>query len=198
MRSALAAVLVAATGLLACDQDEKSQSPIAQVLTAIVRDAADDVPPDPEDPDELPVVYVISGTDEDLPTTAQAAVANAVNGEIDVRFADSRDEALDDSEPGVPVRDDGVLVAVGNLRDHFKDEDVDSVEVLIEVYRTENQFSRRTLTFAPSGEVWSVTSSSVIEELDVPPTTEPPEDTDVEEGGRTEDDLGSEAEPGDA
>lgn len=181
IRSAVAAVLVAATGLLACDRDEKSQSPIAQVLTAIVRDAAGDLPPD-EDPDALPVVYVISGTDEALPATAQAAVANALNGEIDVRFADTRDEALDDSEPGVPVRDGGALVAVGNLRDYFEDENVHRVDIAIEVYRTETQFSLRTLTFAASRDVWSVTSTSVTEELDVPPTTEPPDDPDAEDG----------------
>ncbi len=193
MRSALAIGLVAGVGLLACDRDEKSQSPIAQVLTGIVRDAAGDLPPD-EDEDALPVVYVISGTDEDVPTTAQAAVASALNGEIDVRFADSRDEALDDSELGVPVRDGGVLVAVGNLRDHFADESVDQVEVPIEVYRTETQFSLRTLTFAASGDVWSLRSSSVTEERDVPPTTEPPEDTEAEDGAPSD----SEGDPGDA
>lgn len=178
--------VVLAMVLLACDSDEKSQSPIAQVLTAIVRDAAGDLPPD-EDPDSIPVVYVISGTDEGLPTTAQAAVANSLNDEIDVRFADTRAEALDESEPGAPVREQGGLVAVGNLRDQF-DDDANRVEVPIEVYRSETQFSRRTLTFSASGEVWSVTSSSVLEELDVPPTTEPPEE---EEDGDEDDEDGA-------
>lgn len=176
--------LVLAMAMLACDADEKSQSPIAQVLTAIVRSAADELPPR-EDPEELPVVYVISGTEQGLPATAQAAVANVLNGEIDVRFADGRAEALDDSEPGAPVRDDGGLVIVGDLRSQFED-DPDEVEVVVELYRSETQFSRRRFTFSGSGDAWSATSSSLLEELDVAPTTEPPpEDTDgeTEDGG---------------
>jgi hypothetical protein len=180
VRCRLLAALSLATVLLACDADEKSQSPIAQVLTAIVRDAADQLPPG-DDPEDLPVVYVISGTDASLPSTAQAAVANAVNGEIDVRFADGRDEAVDDSKPGVPVRDQGGLVAVGHLSEEEL-ENGEPVEIDVELYRSEGQFSWRRLTFASSSDgTWSVTTSSVLEELDVPPTTEGDEDAGDEE-----------------
>lgn len=170
--------------LLACDTDEKSQSPIAQVLTGIVRQAAGDLPPR-EDPEELPVVYVISGTEHSLPATAQAAVANAVNGDVDVRFADGRDEALDDSRPGLPVRDQGGLVIVGDLEGEFEG-DPQRVDVTVELYRSQSQFSRRVLTFSAGREAWSVTSSSLLEELDVPPTIEPSsDDEDGEDGDGT-------------
>ena len=164
---ALAAVALA-VGATACDRDEESQSADVQMLVAVVRDAAEQAPPR-EDPDELPVVYVVSSADEGIEPKVQASVANTLNGEIDVRFADARSEAVDDEQPGQPVRDHGCLVQMGELPT-----DIDPVDVEVEFYRSETEFSVRVLTFSESGDAWSMTSSSVLEELDVPPTTAPP------------------------
>lgn len=172
---ALVALVTTLAGV-ACDRDEESQSPEAQVLIAIVRDAAAEQPAGDESED-LPVVYVVSATDEGLSAQVQATVANAVNKEVDVRFADARSEALDTERPGSPVRDEGRLVAVGDLT-----EDVDPRDVFVEIYQSETQFSLRTMTFSSSGEVWSVTSSSVLEEEDVAPTTPSDEDEEGADG----------------
>ena len=133
---ALAAVALA-VGATACDRDEESQSPDAQVLVAVVRDAAEQAPPR-EDPDELPVVYVVSSADDGVEPKVQAAVANTLNGEIDVRFADARREAVDDEQPGQPVRDDGCLVRWARWPT-----DADPVDVEVEFYRSETEFSVR-------------------------------------------------------
>jgi hypothetical protein len=159
----------------ACSSDGEAHSPSTQILISVVRDAAHELPPG-DDPEELPIVYVVSSTDEKFPADVQAAVASAVNGEVVVRFADARSEAIDPEAAGAPVRDDGGLVAVGEVAT-----DTDPVEVEIEIYQSETQFSRRVVTFsADGGDEWSATSSSVLEEEDVPPASS----VDGESGGR--------------
>ena len=174
--------LALAVGATACDRDEESQSAGTQVLVAVVRDAAEQAPPR-EDPDELPVVYVVSSADEGVTPKVQAAVAHTLNGEVDVRFADARSEAVDGERPGRPVRDKGCLVQVGELPT-----DSDPVEVDVEFYRSDTEFSLRALTFSESGDAWTMTSSSVLEELDVPPSTAPPDEGEGE--GEGEGDAG--------
>ena len=165
---AVVAVLGAAA---ACDDGEKPPSTAAQIVENVVRQAAGHVPPDPDDAEALPVVYVMSRSEEPFSARVQAAVASAVNGEIDVRFADARTEALDETRPGEPVRDHGALVAIGPLTP-----DEAPMVVELEIYRSVTQFSRRTVTFSRAGDDWSPTSSSLLEETDVVPSTSPSED----------------------
>jgi hypothetical protein len=178
---ALVTVALAA-GITACDRGEESQSPATQVLVTLVRDAAHQSSPDATDTDDLPVVYVVSTADDGVEPKVQAAVASVLNGEIDVRFADARSEALDE-RPGLPVRDHGSLVEVGEVA-----EDTDPVDVDVEFYRSDTQFSLWTITFSESEDAWTVTSSSVLEEQDVPPTTAV--DGDVEEDDGEDDGEG--------
>ena len=42
----------------------------------------------------------------------------------------------------------------------------------VELYRSTTQFSRRVVTFDRRGEAWEPSEHSVLEEMDVPPTTE--------------------------
>lgn len=176
---ALGLVGVAAGVLSSCDDPAASPSPAAQVVEALVRDAAEELPRDPEKPEALPVVYVVSGSEEPFSAQVQASVASAVTETIDVRFADARDESLDRDRPGSPVRDGGALVQVGKL---VPDETPMTVDV--EVYWSETQFSRRVMTFGRRGDEWSASGSSVLEEMDVPPSTEPAEPSGDEEDGR--------------
>ena len=173
-------------GGTACDRDEQTASAAAQVLVTIVREAAEDTPPRP-DPDQLPVVYVVSTAEDGIQPRVQAAVANTLNGEVAVRFADARREALDEERAGSPVRDHGCLVDVGHIS-----ESADAVEVEVEFYRSETQFSRRVVTFVESSGAWSVTSSSVLEEHDEPSTSASDDDETGDAGpGRRGDDDGS-------
>ena len=60
-------------------------------------------------------MYVVPLGESDIDATVQADVASELHDVADVRFADERSEALDEDEPGMPVRDDGVLVAIGDV-----------------------------------------------------------------------------------
>lgn len=165
---ALGLLGVGAGVLVACDDSDAPPSAAAQVIEAVVLDVAAELPPDPEQPEALPVVYVVSGSDEPFSARVQANVASAVTDTVDVRFADAREEPLADDRPGRPVLDHGALVEIGKL---VPDETPMTVEV--EVYWSETQFSRRVITFGRRGDEWSESASSVLEEMDVPPTVEP-------------------------
>jgi hypothetical protein len=155
----LAVVLVAA-GVVGCDgSDPEAMSRDAQVYVVTIRDVVAEEPP-PADPDVLPVVYVIGVGEDDIAADIQADVAAELKDEVDVRFADARAEALLADDDEVPVRDHGVLVAVGALA---PESDEDAVDVEVEVYRSEADWSRVVLTVGrQSSSQWAVTSTSVV------------------------------------
>jgi len=176
------AAAIALTMVTACDRDgEDEVSRAAQVYVAAVRSVAAEMPL--EDPDELPIVYVVSSGDRPIRGDVQAEVASALNDDVDVLFADHRDEALDMRKPNEPVRDGGRLLAIEPL-DEPDDETIDLVELEVEVYRSEAEWSRRLVTFERSNEAWSVTSSS---ELEVGEIDESGESGDVDESGEADD-----------
>jgi len=155
----LAVVLVAA-GLAGCDgsaRDEMSRD--AQVYVVTIRNVVAEEPPS-ADPDVLPVVYVISVGEEDIAADIQADVAAELKDEVDVRFADARAEAVLADDDEVPVRDHGVLVAIGALA---PESDEDAVDVEVEIYRSEADWSRVVVTVGRrSSSQWTVTSTSVV------------------------------------
>lgn len=128
----------------------------AQVYVATIRDVLADQPP-PEDPDVLPVVYVVGVGERDIPADVQAEVAAELDDDAEIRFADERSEALLEDEDDAPVRDHGLLIAVGELAD-----DVDPVELAVEVYRSDDDWSKAVLTVGRRSSQWTVTSSSVV------------------------------------
>lgn len=154
----LAAVL-AATGAAGCDGSAREQmSRDAQVFVAAIRDVVDDQPP-PADPDVLPVVYVIGVGEEEIAADVQAEVAVELKDDIDVRFADERSEAVRANEDHAPVRDEGVLIAMGALP---PDRGAEAVDVTVEVYRSDADWSKRVLTVGRRSSQWTVTSTSLL------------------------------------
>jgi hypothetical protein len=155
----LAVVLVAA-GVSGCDGSAREEmSRDAQVFVVTIRDVVAEEPP-PADPDVLPVVYVIGVGEDDIAADIQADVAAELKDEIDVRFADARAEAVLADEDEVPVRDHGVLVAVGALTPEGDDDD--PVDVEVEVYRSEADWSNLVVTIGRQSSQWTVTSTSVV------------------------------------
>ncbi len=150
-------VLLIATGCDTGDGDELSRP--AKVYIAAVRSIAAGIPT--EEPDELPVVYIVASGDEPIAAVVQAEVASTLDKEADVRFADHRQEALDADQPHEPVRDGGRLVAVGPVDE--EDAPGGTVELPIEIYRSAEEWSRGVVTVARSGDAWSVTSTSLQE-----------------------------------
>ena len=154
----LAAVLVA-TGVTGCDGSAREQmSRDAQVYVVTIRDVVAEQPP-AADPDVLPVVYVIAVGEEDIAADIQADVYAELKDEVDVRFADERAEAVLEDEEEVPVRDHGVLLAVGALAPESDD---DAVDVEVEVYRSKVDWSDLVLTIGRHSAQWTVTSTSLV------------------------------------
>lgn len=150
------AAVAAVAGATGCDGSTYAEmSREAQVYVATIREVADEQPP--AEPDVLPVVYVISIAEEEIAADVQAEVAAALNDDVEVRFADDRSETVLEDEANIPVRDDGVLLALGALATEGE-----SVAMVVEVYRSDADWSRRVLTIARGSSQWTVTESSVV------------------------------------
>jgi hypothetical protein len=151
------AVVLAALAIVGCGGSTKDEiSRDAQVYVATIRDVLAEQPP-AEPPDVLPVVYVVGVGEERIPAGVQAEVAAALDEDAEIRFADKREEALQSDKEHVPVRDDGLLVAVGEVAP-----DVDPVVVHVEIYRSEADWSRVVLTIGKQSSQWTVTAESVV------------------------------------
>jgi hypothetical protein len=126
------------------------------VYVATIRAVLQEQPTsDPED--GLPVVYVVGAGDKKIAAKVQADVAAALDDEAKIRFADERSDALLENEGDQPVRDNGVLVAIGPVAP-----DKDPVRVEVEVYRSAADSSMRVLTVGKGSSQWTVTSESVV------------------------------------
>lgn len=161
VRSRVARVVLALTlagvvgaGCGGSGDDEMSRD--AQVYVATIRDVLDGQPP-PEDPEVLPVVYVVAVGEKAIPADVQAEVAAELDEQTEIRFADQREEAVLRDEEHLPVRDHGVLVAFGAVP-----AERDPVDLEVEIYRSEEDWSKVVLTVSSRSSQWTVTSSSVL------------------------------------
>ena len=156
MRSLVAAgvALAVAAGCDSGVDDDPSRA--AQVYLATIRAATADQPP-PADPEALPVVYVVAVGETAIPAAVQAEVAVLLREERDVRFADERAQAIHADLAAAPVRDDGTLVAIGEVP-----ADSESIDVEVEIYRSDDDWSKAVMTVAEDSSQWSVTSSSAL------------------------------------
>jgi hypothetical protein len=151
------AVVLVALAVVGCDGAKKDEwSRDAQVYVATIRDVLAAEPPRDETA-PLPVVYVVGVGEEKIAAGVQADVAQALDEDAEIRFADKREEALLEDQEDVPVRDEGVLVAVGAVPP-----DVNPVEVRVEIYRSEVDWSKVVLTIGNTSSQWTVTSESVV------------------------------------
>ena len=141
----------------ACNGQSDELSREAQVYAATIREVVRHQPPPPDDPDALPVVYVVAVGETTIPADVQAEVASELRDEAEVQFADERDEAVDEDVEDAPVLDNGVLIAVGELSP-----DADRVSMEVEVYRSERDVSKAVFNFAAGSSNWAVTSSSLL------------------------------------
>jgi hypothetical protein len=127
----------------------------------LARDAADDggqpTTATSEKP-ELPVVYVVMADGSQVGASVQAAVAHGTVDEAVVRFADSRDEALETDDEHQPVRDDGVLLSITPV----DPEPARLRNVEVEVYRSVGDDTRWTLSIGATPDGGRVTTSSLL------------------------------------
>jgi hypothetical protein len=156
-RWALACAALSAAVGSGCGASSDAEEPRpAQIYVATIELALEGENPT-AGTDKLPVVYVVPLGETDIDATVQAAVASELHDVADVRFADKRSEAVQEDEPGMPVRDNGVLVGIGDVA-----EDGGPVDVQVEDYRSEDDWSKRVLTFVRRSSQWAVTSTLVV------------------------------------
>jgi hypothetical protein len=156
---AVAVAVLAATSVVAgCDGSTKDEaSRDAQVYVATIRDVLAEQPPPPADSTVLPVVFVVGVGESKIPADVQAEVAVELDEDADIRFADKRSEALLQDQDHVPVRDKGTLVAVGEVA-----AEGDPVNVAVEVYRSDDDWSKLVLTIGRRSSHWTVTASTEV------------------------------------
>lgn len=148
----------------ACDDSAGSASVTRVIDTyevavrSIVRDDPTPAPPASMPGDSRPVVYAVGLDGESIAPGVQADVVRRVVDDIDLRFADDRDEAFDlDGSDGV-VRDNGVLIELGSVpagEERF--------EMEIVWHRSTDERKELTMTFEARGEDVTVTGTSVLD-----------------------------------
>lgn len=123
------------------------------VVERIVRDVADDVA---VVDDALPIVFV-TGIDGTIDIDVQAGVAAALVDEVDVRFADERLEAIDETTEELAVREGGVLVVIDEIPPAGRTFDLE-----VDRYTTVDDRDRLVVSFQWRAEQWTVTSTTVV------------------------------------
>jgi hypothetical protein len=160
----LASLVLLAVAMSSCGDDDADANGVhaADVLSAAIRDvvAGHTVPADSED--HRPVVFVVGVGEDGIDAAVQAEVATELRDDIDVRFADAREEPIDSGLEDEPVRDDGVLLLVSDVP-----ESGNPVEMSVEIYRSLSEWTRAIFTITVAAEHWSVTATSLVA-LDAP------------------------------
>jgi hypothetical protein len=151
-------MLAASMAMTACT----TSSPIegkardAAVVEQVIRSIVED---EPTQPDVVPVVYVV-GSETSISIDVQAAVAASLVNEMDIRFADERAEAIDESLEQAPVRDAGVLLVIGKVPNEGS-----RIDVLTERYRAGDDVDNVVVSLRWREPEWSVTSTTVLPPL---------------------------------
>ncbi len=140
-----------------CDgSNSDGQSRQAQVYVAAIRDVLNESAP-PPDADVEPVIYIVAGGESAIPADVQADVVADLHDDADIRFADERSDALLTDDDKRPVRDEGVLLIIGEVPPEG-----DPIDVNVETYRSEVDWSRLVVTVAGETSQWTVTSTTIV------------------------------------
>lgn len=105
---------------------------------------------DAEEDEDLPPVYLV-GLHREISLQVQVELVSRFEARgYDLRFLDGAEEALDEAEPNVPVRDGGLLVGLGPIPEGRR------VDVRAEVYRSLADLDAYRFSLARWGGVWSL------------------------------------------
>lgn len=116
LRSTLLCAVTAAVVVSGCgDGGSRQDESVAEIYSAAIRWLVDDA--SDARPAALDKVFLEAVGEEPIPLSVQAEVVSQLEDATAVRFIDTREEAIDTSEPGDPVRDDGVLIGLGPVGD---------------------------------------------------------------------------------
>lgn len=138
------AVLLAAT-FTACEDDALPEGVVepADAYTAIVTwQAGEQEPILAADGDEqLPVIFIVAASGDNIDVGVQATVTSATSSEAIVRFADEAADGFDPRGDDAPVREDGVMLAIGAIPPASH-----SIKVEVDRYTTQDDPEQLSLT----------------------------------------------------
>lgn len=156
---------VAVLSLAACTSEAAGVKPLstADAYSAAINWYVDSLPaPPPTTGGDAPgpvIVYVVSESGKAINSQVQASVvANLADrkDEVTVRFADVRDDALEADVEGQPVKDDGVLLLVGEV-----EERPPPVDLALHVYRNIDDDIAYSMKIHRSGDEITATAQVV-------------------------------------
>jgi len=115
LRRVVVAIVLCGALLAGCgDGDGSRDSRVADAYIVVVEWvlAEPEFAPDPT-LDEMPPVFVDGLGTGEIDLDVQVEIVRHFEPVVDIRFIDTRTEALDESEVGTPVRDGGLLLGLG-------------------------------------------------------------------------------------
>ncbi|MDQ3737677.1 MAG: hypothetical protein M3337_00725 [Actinomycetota bacterium] len=157
----VAAGAIAAVTATACRDPDESAGVERVVdtyevtLRSVVRDDPTPSPPASSPGGRRPVVYAVGLDGDAIGTGIQADVVKRVVDDIDLRFADDREEAFDEDDA---VHDDGVLIELGPVPD-----DGDRFEIEVVWYSTTGERRELAMNFRVEDAEVTVTGTSVLD-----------------------------------
>ena len=155
----IASLVLLAITMSSCSDDDADANGVhaADVLSSAIRDvvAGQPIPTDSEE--YKPVVFVVGVGENGIEAGVQAEVATELRDDIDVRFADAREEPIDSGVEDEPVRDDGVLLLVSDVP-----ESGNPVEMSVEIYRSLSDWTKAIFTISVDNDSWTVTATSLV------------------------------------
>jgi hypothetical protein len=145
---AVVAIALCGTLLTGCGADDGSRDSRAADSYIVVVEwilAEPEFAPDPT-LDEMPPVFVESLGPGEIDLDVQVEIVRHFELVVDIRFIDTRAEAVDESEGGAPVRDDGLLLGLGLVPVEGP------IEIRGEVYRTSDHVAGYRFRVARRGQ----------------------------------------------
>jgi hypothetical protein len=151
-----------ALALAGCGDDGGATAPPpvvepADAVIAVIEWHADEIEPVLDDSGEpkLPVIYVASLGGDTIDVGIQAAAAERTVDIAIVRFADDRSDAVDSEVDGMPVKDDGVMLLLGEIPEPAR-----IVEFVVARYRSVDHEESMTVEIVASSAGASVRSAT--------------------------------------
>jgi hypothetical protein len=147
-------LLAAALLLIGCSGDTSTRDEsVAEIYAVAIQWLLDDGGVAAGTTDER--VFIEAVGDEPIPLEVQADVVNRLEDSMVVRFIDARDEAIDTSMPGDPVREGGFLIGLELMTDAERQ----PVHLYADRYRDVRHVVAYELALDRRGGDWQVTGT---------------------------------------
>ena len=149
---AVVAILLCGALLPACGDDDRSRDRRVADAYIVVVEWVLAEPEFASDPtlEEMPPVFVESLGPGEIDLDVQVQIVRHFEPVFDIRFIDTRTEALDESEVGAPVRDGGLLLGLGPVPAEAP------IDIRGEVYQTLNRVFGYRFRVARSGQTMAL------------------------------------------